>query len=183
MKPKFYLALDLTFILFVIILLCAFTSCTYQKKIVIKEPDGQGIIIVLNNTNQNSTVIVLETNKTLNISQEPKPEQPSQQAQEQKQEEAPEQTTEQVPSVPARVSEVEFYFLLTGKSYFKATQKENQAKTYNLSGELITINPIFISQDEVKFQINDYTTKALAEKEWGTTPEFEVFVNAIYYRP
>ena len=81
-----------------------------------------------------------------------------------------------------RFSEVEFYFLLTGKFYFKAIQKENEVKTYNASDEMITVQPIFISKDRVIFKVNNYTTKAIAEKEWGTAPGSEIFVNAIYYR-
>jgi hypothetical protein len=81
-----------------------------------------------------------------------------------------------------RVSEVEFYFLLKNISYFKHILKEEQTGTYNLSGNLITIQPLFIAKDSVIFKINNYTTKALKEEEWGSMPDFEIFVKAIYYR-
>ncbi|MBW2991074.1 hypothetical protein KY348_05220 [Candidatus Woesearchaeota archaeon] len=95
-------------------------------------------------------------------------------------EEQAEQVDEE--QIPARVSEVEFYFLLKKKAYFKHILKENEKKTYNVSGFIVSIEPIFIAQNEVKFKINNFTTKALEEKDSDSTQEFEIIVKDIYYR-
>lgn len=84
--------------------------------------------------------------------------------------------------ISARASAVEFYFLLKGKSYFKYTLKETELKAFNLSGTIIRIVPIFIADEGAVFRVDDYTTRAVGEKEWFSTPEFEIYVNAIYYR-
>jgi hypothetical protein len=84
--------------------------------------------------------------------------------------------------IPARASAVEFYFLLKGKSYFKYALKETELKTFNLSGTIIRIVPIFIANDSVVFKVDDYPTGAIGEREWYSTPGFEIYVNAIYYR-
>jgi len=84
--------------------------------------------------------------------------------------------------IPARASAVEFYFLLKGKSYFKYTLKETELKAFNLSGTIIRIVPIFIANDSVVFKVDDYPTRAVGEREWFSTPYFELYVNAIYYR-
>ncbi len=81
-----------------------------------------------------------------------------------------------------RASEVEFYFLLKGKSYFKHILREGEEKAYNLSGFIVVIQPIIITADKVKFRINNYTTSALTKDEWESFPDFEIFVSAIYYR-
>jgi len=97
----------------------------------------------------------------------------------------PEQKTEQetLELSSQRASEVEFYFLLKNVSYFRHMLKEHQEKTYNLSGTLVTIQPVFISEDSVIFKINNFTTKALKEEDWASEPDFEIFVKDIYYRP
>ena len=84
--------------------------------------------------------------------------------------------------IPARASAVEFYFLLKGKSYFKYTLKETELKAFNLSGTIIKIIPVFIANDSVVFKVDDYPTGAVGEREWYSTPGFEIYVNAIYYR-
>ncbi len=81
-----------------------------------------------------------------------------------------------------RSSAVEFYFLLKGKSYFQSFLKEYQVKTYNMSGQLITIESIIITEDSAKFRIDNFTTKSLGEKDSDATPEFEIIVKDIYYR-
>lgn len=81
-----------------------------------------------------------------------------------------------------RVSQVEFYFLLKGKSYFKHTLKEHEKRIYNISGYIVSIEPVIITQDSVKFQVNDFTTKALEKKDFDGSQEFEIFVSYIYYR-
>jgi len=90
-----------------------------------------------------------------------------------------EQVQEQI---PARANAVDFYFLLKGKSYFKYTLKETELKAFNLSGTIIRIIPIFIANDSVVFKVDDYPTRAVGEREWFSTPYFEIYVNAIYYR-
>ena len=157
-----------------IILISMLTSCIYYEK---KEEEAaykaniseEGVVIILNKTQEEGVVIVLDNDTIVNISEK--------EAEEKEQEEQLEEE-----QVPARVSEVEFYFLLKGKSYFKHILKENQEKTYNISGYLVTIEPIFIGRDEVKFMINNYTTRALSEKDSDATPEFEIIVKDIYYR-
>ena len=160
-----------------IILISMLTSCIYyeeEEKIppVINLSEEKDVVIVLNRTEGEDVIIVLDNDTTVNISEE--------EVEEKEQEEQPEE--EQEEQIPARVSEVEFYFLLKGKSYFKHILKESQEKTYNISGYIVTIEPIFIGQDEVKFRINNYTTRALSEKDSDATPEFEIIVKDIYYR-
>lgn len=84
--------------------------------------------------------------------------------------------------IPARASAVEFYFLLKGKSYFKYTLKETELKAFNLSGTIIKIIPIFIANDSAVFRVDDYTTGAVGEREWYSTPDFEIYVSDIYFR-
>ena len=127
--------------------------------------EGYNIIITINqtkNTSEDGTAIVLNESKTINLS-----------------EEQPEEESE---PTSARTSEVEFYFLLKGKAYFRHVLKEEESKTYNMTGYLVTITPIIITQDSVKFLINNFTTKSLAEDESDSTPEFEIIVSNIYYR-
>jgi len=148
------------------------SSCTYYT---LEEKDasyadnisseGHGVIIVLNqtkNTSEAGAAIVLNESKIINLS-----------------EEQPEKESE---PTSVRASEVEFYFLLKGKAYFKHTIKEEESKSYNITGYLVTITPIIITSDSVKFRINNYTTKALGEDESDSTPEFEIIVSNIYYR-
>jgi hypothetical protein len=91
----------------------------------------------------------------------------------------------------ARPSEVEFYLLFKRSSFVKRTIAEEQSRTYDLAGDestgssegfTVTVTPLIITQDSVKFKINNYTTKALMEHESDGTSEFEIFVNNIYYR-
>jgi hypothetical protein len=84
--------------------------------------------------------------------------------------------------IPARANAVEFYFLLKGKSYFKYTLKEHELKAFDMSGTIIRIVPIFIANDSVVFKVDNYPTSAIGEKEWYSTPGFEIYVNYIYYR-
>jgi len=72
--------------------------------------------------------------------------------------------------------------LLKKKSFFRHMLKEQQSWTYNMSGFIVTIQPIIITQDSVKFRINDFTTKELREKDSDSTDEFEIIVKDIYYR-
>jgi hypothetical protein len=81
----------------------------------------------------------------------------------------------------SRPNGVEFYFLLRGKTYFKDILREQQARTYNLSGSLITIKPIIITNDSVKFMVNNYSVKALHQYEWGSDDNFDIYVNEIYF--
>lgn len=157
-----------------IILLGMLTSCLYFKeqeeepgyKVNLSEEE-EGVVITLNETEEEGVVIVLDEDKEVNVSEKELEEK----------EEKPEE------QMPTRVSEVEFYFLLKGKSYFRAVLKENQMKIYNISGVLVTIEPIIITSDSVKFQINNFTTKALEEDDSDSTSEFEIIISDIYYRP
>jgi|GEM_PF-6184792 len=81
-----------------------------------------------------------------------------------------------------RKSQVDFYFLLQGKAYLRDILAEQQEKIYNISSAVVTVQPIFISADKVIFQVNNYTTRALAEREWGSFKDFEIYVSSIYYR-
>lgn len=134
----------------------------------------QGSVIVLNQTNQTNEskmTIAPQENKTTNIT-----------ANKTGEEEAEKQKTEEPTEQPyVRTNAVEFYFLLKEKSYFKDILKEQQKKTYNLSGSLVTIEPIIITSSSAKFLINTYTTKALHKYEWGSDDDFEIYVNEIYY--
>jgi len=171
----FFLLL-ITFLLFMLLFLA--TSCTRyeQNKL------NQDIAPQLNNTADNNIIITLDTNKTITLDQNASGLQ-QEQEKEQAPEELSEQTQEQTQALTTpRVSEVDFYFLLKGKAYFRATLKEQESKTYNVSGYLVTISPVFISSDRAKFQINNYTTKALSEEEWDSTSEFEILLKNIYYR-
>lgn len=89
---------------------------------------------------------------------------------------------EEQEQIPARANAVEFYFLLKGKSYFRYILKETELKTFNMSGTIISIVPIFIANDSVVFRIDDYTTGAVGYKEWFSTPGFEIYVSDIYFR-
>jgi hypothetical protein len=132
----------------------------------------QGGVIVLNNTNESKVTIAVQENKTTNLTANKTEEK---EAEKQKTEEA----TQEQPFV--RTNAVEFYFLLKEKSYFKDILKEQQKKIYNLSGSLVTIEPIIITSDSAKFLVNNYTTKALHNHEWGSDDDFEIYVNEIYY--
>lgn len=159
-----------------VILIIMLTSYLYFKeqeekpgyKINLSEEE-KGIVIILNKTEDGGVVIVLDTDKEVNVSEEL----------EEKEEEQEEKAEEKMPT---RVSEVDFYFLLKGKSYFRHILKENQVRTYNMSGYLVTIEPIIITSDRVKFRINNYTTKALKEDDSDSTQDFEIIVSNIYYR-
>jgi len=107
-----------------------------------------------------------------------------------------ESSTEETATSPnateTRVSEVEFYLLFKRSSFVKRTIAEEQTRTYGMEGNestaasqdfTITVTPLIITRDSVKFKINNYTTKALMEHESDGTSEFEIFVNNIYYRP
>lgn len=156
-------------IIFVIML----TSCTYYKEEV-GEPgykvnlseEGEGVVITLNKTEEGGVVIVLDADKEVDVSEE----------------QLEEKEEEQEEQVSIRVSEVDFYFLLKGKSYFRHILKENQVRTYNMSGYLVTIEPMIITSDRVKFRINNYTTKALQEDDSDSAQDFEIIVSNIYYR-
>jgi hypothetical protein len=157
-------------------------ACTPKQSV--QKPDkGNDTIIVLSEDNQTNVIVIINDSREIDLSNLSSsgsnlPEETPADVQEQ-----PERNNTFVnASSTQRSSEVEFYFLLTGKFYFKAIQKENEAKAYNASGELVTVQPIFISKDKVIFKVNNYTTKAIAEKEWGAAPDSEIFVNAIYYR-
>jgi hypothetical protein len=140
------------------------------------EEEGEAQIIMIGG-NQ-SSVIVLDNNinislnnlSLINIStnQSPTPATPI--------------VSEASEQAPLKASEVEFYFLLKGKAYFKHTLREEQNRTYNLSGYLVNIEPLIITRDSVKFRINNYTLKTLAKDEWGSDDDFEIFVSDIYYR-
>ena len=162
------------FLILIIIILGISTSCKFSTQ----KPSEPGyeinisegnVVIILNESNNTNTglVIVLDTgnNKTNNTITLSNPE-----------------TEEQPEESKTRASEVDFYFLLKGKSYFRHTLKENQIKTYNMSGILVTIEPIIITPNSVKFRINNYTTKALQEDDSDSTQEFEIIVSDIYYR-
>ena len=154
-----------------LIFITLLNSCTYytsdeNESSYAGNASGEGYnIITINqtkNTSEDGTAIVLNESKTINLS-----------------EEQPEEESE---PTSARTSEVEFYFLLKGKAYFRHVLKEEESKTYNMTGYLVTITPIIITQDSVKFLINNFTTKSLAEDESDSTPEFEIIVSNIYYR-
>ena len=154
-----------------LIFITLLNSCTYyasdeNESSYAGNASGEGYnIITINqtkNTSETGTAIVLNESKTINLS-----------------EEQPEEESE---PTSARTSEVEFYFLLKGKAYFRHVLKEEESKTYNMTGYLVTITPIIITQDSVKFLINNFTTKSLAEDESDSTPEFEIIVSNIYYR-
>ena len=158
-----------------IVLVSMLTSCLYYEE---QEPvseinvseEGESVVITLNESEE-GVIIVLDNDTTINMSKKKL---------EEKEEIEEGQAEEQTPT---RVSEVEFYFLLKGKSYFRDILKENQIKTYNMSGYIVSIEPIIITSDSVKFQINNFTTKALEEKDSDSTKEFEIIVKDIYYRP
>lgn len=185
MQNKF----NILFSLIILVLLIILISCSYQPgqkgkpaySINLSERNAADIVITLNDTNDKSMVIVLDNNKIIDVAEIGKREQINDQQEEQEGPEEQENQEEQ--QVNTRISEVEFYFLLKGKSYFKHILKENQEKTYNLSGYLVTIEPIIITSDRVKFRINNYTTRALAEDDFDSTDTFEIIVKDIYYRP
>jgi hypothetical protein len=157
--------------LIILIIICALliSSCYAKPKqgtpSFIINLTEQGSAIVLNQTNQTNEskmTIAPQENKTTNITAN-----------------KTEEATQEQPYV--RANAVEFYFLLKEKSYFKDILKEQQKKTYNLSGSLVTIEPIIITSDSAKFMVNNYTTKALHKYEWGSDDDFETYVNEIYY--
>lgn len=121
-------------------------------------PDLSVNTIISDNSEEQETI----ANETINEpEQEPKQEQ--------------EQTSE-------RTNAVDFYFLLKGKSYFRYFLYEGQLQAFNMSNTIIRITPIFIANDSVIFRVDDYTTGAVKEKEWFTTPGFEIYISDIYFR-
>ncbi|MBU1198585.1 MAG: hypothetical protein KKF46_04850 [Nanoarchaeota archaeon] len=187
---------NIIFAVFLLIVLVVFLfsvcSCTRKAgepayEINISE-EGQGVVITLDNTNESGVVIVLDKNITsvpvvLSDEAEEKEEPTETEVSEQSAEQTMPEEQSETATEPKRQSEVEFYFLLKGRSYFQHILKENQIKIYIVSGRQIQIQPIIITQNNVKFRINDFTTKTLAEGESDSTQEFEIFVKDIYYRP
>ena len=171
------------FIIFIII--CAFLICSCYAKPKQATPSfiinltEQGNTVTVNKANENNTVSITNTtapNIIANITA-------NSTANETTATGAEEQNAGQEPTGQTylRANAVEFYFLLKGKSYFKSILKEQQKKIYNLSGSLVTIQPIIITNDSAKFMVNNYTTKALHKHEWGSGDDFEIYVNEIYY--
>lgn len=157
-------------ILFVLASCALFTSKHFEPAYEINL-SREEVIIVLNDnkTEDKGVVIVLDSDKATE----------QEENQEEKQEENQE---EQLEGNKAGESEVDFYFLLKGRSYFRHILRESQLGTYNLSGIIVTIEPIIITSDSVRFRINNYTTKALQEDDSDCTQEFEIIVSDIYYR-
>jgi hypothetical protein len=135
-----------------------------------------------NITNENIVVNIPETNNTSNISVIHTIISNKTEEQETILNKTITETKQEQEQIPARANEVDFYFLLKGKSYFRYTLKEHELKAFNMSGTIIRIVPIFIANDSVIFKVDEYTTQAVGYKEWFTMPGFEIYVNDIYYR-
>jgi len=84
--------------------------------------------------------------------------------------------------ITTRANAVEFYFLLKQKAYFRYLLRENELKSFDLSGAIIRIEPIFIANDSAVFKVDNYPTHAIGEREWYSAPNFEIYVSNIYYR-
>jgi len=162
-------------LLFVLVLiLIIMPSCSYympKEKGLGEEVIGANNTSITRNDTEEKAMVVTRVNITGNKSAE----QLGEQEEVKHEEQLEEQTL-------IRASEVEFYFLLKKKSYFRDILEEEQRKTYNISGYPVSIEPIIITQDSVKLRINNYTTKALQEDDSDSTQEFEIIIKDIYYR-
>ncbi len=178
-----------------LLFLCLMTSCVYnpEKNVSQKKKENnvsgsagsQDFVIVLGGNGSGEASIVLNQNLVLSSNQTSNETRKQDWNQSQDNVTGQDNTNEtfQDSKMSALRSTVEFYFLLKRKSYFRHILGEGEQRTYNMSGHLVTIKPIIIASEEVKFRINNYTTKTLREDDYDGTQEFEIIVKDIYYRP